>query len=330
MPRAKLIPGLPAQRLDRGFTLIELVAVCAVIGILLATSAPFIGRQLMDARVAAETSALQAMGASAQASFESVDLEGTNIAALPGAVPTGVDSTAFSGSTDPSLIPATTQTCDWFAKLARQMGYSPQPGVAPTPGLQPQVAQILINADRNTRVMLVGPENEPNQQRFLIASLMAPAGQLAIPPLPNPANAQDPANLAFFNDIWNTVWTYPGAVLPPSWIAALTPAQVQAWQGNGGSSRRLWLFCVQRIICPKYTVTINNTHPSDNCYIYYNLNGATAGNSAAASANSGVCVVPGVCFGRLIQAYRGSAPPPTAQLFSQFALRDNCEITLQD
>jgi hypothetical protein len=292
--------------------------------------APVIGRQVTDARLSAENSNLQRMAAAVQASFESVDLEGTNIAAIPGAVPTGVDSTEFSLSTDPTLIPATTQTFDWFAKLARQMGYSPQPGVAPTPALQPQVAAILVNSNRNTRLMLVGPETESNQQRFLIASLMAPSGELSIPPLPNPANSQDPANLALFNDIWNTDWTYPGAALPPSWIAALTPAQIQAWQGVGNYSGRLWLFCVQRIVCPKFTVTINNTHPTDNCYVYYNLNGATAGNSVAALANSGASVVSGVLFGRLIQAYRGSAPQPSAQLFSQFTLRDNGEITLQD
>ena len=55
-----------------------------------------------------------------------------------------------------------------------------------------------------------------------------------------------------------------------------------------------------------------------------------AGNSAVVPANGGTMVIPGVYFGRLIQAYRGSAPPPSGLLFSQFTLRDNNEITLQD
>ena len=159
---------------------------------------------------------------------------------------------------------------------------------------------------------------------------MAPSGQLALPALPNPSNLQDPADLALFSDIWNTNWTSPAAVLPPSWVAGLTAPQAQAWLGSGAGGRRLWLLCVQRIVCPKYTITINNTHPTDNCYVYYNLQGGAGGASAAVPANAGTMVITGVYFGRLIQAYRGTAPPPTAVLFSQFTLRDNNEITLQD
>ncbi len=318
------------MRIKLGFTLVELLCVCAVIGILLATMAPAVGWQVLQARVSAETASLQNLAAAVQASFESSDLEGTNIAAIAGSIPAGTDATNFSGSTSPAFVPAGTNTYDWFAKVARQMGFTPQIGVAPTPAAQPQVAGILFNANNNTRCMLIGPVTEPTQQRFLIGSLVAAPGRFAIPPLPDPANAQDPANLALFNDIWNTNWTSTSAVLPPSWISALSPQQIQAWQGGAGGGTHLWQFCVQRIVCPKFNIVINNTHPTDNCYVYYNINGTLAGNSAAVPANSGTVVIAGIYFGRLIQAYRGSAAPPAAQLFSQFCLRDNNEITLQD
>ena len=317
------------SRKASGFTLVELVCVCAVIGILLAMLAPAVGLQIVRARVAAEMAALQNMAAAVQASFESSDLEGTNLAAIAGSIPPGVDATNFSTSTNPAFVPPTTNTYDWFAKIARQMGDAPQVGIAPTPALQSQVAGILINPNNNTRFMLIGPTSEAGQQRFLIVSLIANPGQLAIPPLPNPANAQDPADLALFNDIWNTNWNSPSALLPPSWTAVLASAQIQAWQGTASSGGRLWQLCVQRIVCPKFTITINDTHPTDNCYVYYNINGS-ANDSALVSANFGASVIPGILFGRLIQAYRGTAPPPTAQLFSQFTLRDNNEITVQD
>jgi type II secretory pathway pseudopilin PulG len=314
------------------FTLIELAAVCAIIGLLLATLAPVVGFQIMQGRIAAETTSLQNLAAAVQASFESTDLEGTNIAAISGSVPSGVDTTNFSPSTSPSYSPATVNTSDWFVKIARELGYSlPSPAQgSPVAGVPSAAAGVLFNSNNNTRFMLIGPTNEPIQQRFLIVSLIASPGQLAVPPLPNPANLQDPADLAFFSDIWNTNWTARGGVLPPSWIAALTPQEIQSWQGSGASGGRLWQLCVQRIVCPKYSVTINNTHPTQTCYVYYNINSGVAGSPAIAPADGGVYVVPGVYFGRLIQAYRGTGPPPTAQLFSQFVLRDDSEITLQD
>jgi prepilin-type N-terminal cleavage/methylation domain-containing protein len=318
---------MPPTERRRAFTLLELIAVCAVIGVLLAAAAPAVGWQILQARVAAENTALAGLAAAVQASFESTDLEGTNLAAVPGSIPSGVDPTEFSLSTNPNAAPATTNTYDWFAKLARQMGFTPSVGSPPTPSVQPQLAGILYNSNGNVRLMLEGPVGEAGQQRFLLLSLVASGGQLSLPPLPNPANPQDPADLALFNDTWNTPWGNPGAVLPPSWTAALSPAQIQAWQGPGGG--RLWQLCVQRIVCPKFSITVNDTHPTDNCYVYYNLNGTTSSVSTPFAANSGASVISGVLGGRVIQAYRGSSPS-TAVLFSQFILRDNNEITLQD
>jgi type II secretory pathway pseudopilin PulG len=311
----------------RAFTILELVAVCAVIGILVAVSFPAIGARILHARVAAETGELKRLADAVRASFESTDLQGTNIAALAGSIPVGVNPTSFSISTDVNLLPATTQSSDWFAKLARQLGETPALGIAPSWNLQPRVAGVLQNANHLTRILLEGPATETNQQRFLLLSLMAPSGTLALPALPNPSNAQDPANLLLFNDTWNTDWTSANAALPPSWINGLSSSQAQAWTAGSG---RLWQLCVERIVCPKFSLTINDTHPTDGCYVYYNLNSGTAGSSATVGANAGVAVVNGVLGGRTVQAYRGSAPPPIAALFAQFVLRDSAEITVQD
>lgn len=318
---------MPRTESIRAFTLLELVVVCAVIGVLVAVAFPAVGARILHARVAAETAELKRLATAVQASFESDDLEGTNLAALPGTIPTGVDATAFSSSCDVTYVPATTNTFDWFAKLARQLGETPAVGIAPTWLLQPRIAAVLQNANHQSRIFLEGPATEATQQRFLLISLMAPPGTVVLPPLPNPSNPQDPANLALFNDTWNTDWTSAGAALPPSWVSGLAPAQAAAWTAGPG---RLWQLCVQRIVCRKYNLTINDTHPTDNCYIYYNLNTGTAGASATVNANAGVSEITGILEGRIIQAYRGTAAPPAATLFAQFILRDSAEITVQD
>ena len=113
------------MRSPSAFTLIELIVVLALIGGLFAITAPVVGLQITRSRVATEMSSLQNMAAAVQASFESTDLEGTNIAALSGSVPAGVDTTNFSPSTSPTYIPSTINTFDWYVKIARQLGYSP-------------------------------------------------------------------------------------------------------------------------------------------------------------------------------------------------------------
>jgi len=311
-------------RSARAFTLLELVVVCAVLGILASIALDAASSQIGRSRVAAEQRELERLATAIQASFESTDLEATNLAALAGTVPTGVDLTAFSATNDLDAVPATTNPGDWFAKLARQRGDTPILGVAPTAALQPRVAAVLINLNRQTRLLWEGPETETTQQRFLLLSVMAPEGTVVLPPWPAAGGPQAAANLTLFNDTWNTDWSGPGVVLPASWLSGLSAAQAAAWSGRTAQ------LCVRRIVLAKYSIVLNNTHPSDNCYLAYNLNGTTAGSAVTLAAGAGTVVVPGILAGRTIQAYRGSSPPPSAQQFTQFVLRDESEITLQN
>jgi len=313
---------------SRAFTLIEIIAVCAILGILFAISTQGIQLQIWNAKIKAEDAKLDNIRQTIQSSFESLDLEGTNIASFIDSVPQGTDPTQFSQTTDATYIPNTCYINDWYIKIAKQAGFSSQLGTAPTRALQPQIANILMNASGNIRIMLAGPSNEPNQQRFLILSLVAPQGELQMPSLPDSSNGSGYLN--FFNDIWNTDWSYSAANLPQSWILSLNNIQQTAWASKYHSIPNINLLRVKRIICNKYSITINNTHPTDNCYIFYNFNGATAANSCIINNNAGVSIIPSILAGRQIQAYRGLGNPPNSSLFSEFTLRDNTEITLQD
>jgi type II secretory pathway pseudopilin PulG len=310
------------------FTLIEILAVCTIIGILLAISVPGIESQIWETKKKAEDSQLDHLAQIVKSTFDSTDLEGTNIASFVDTIPLGTDPTHFSISANTNYLPNACATNDWYVKIARQAGYNPQIGTAPTRGLQPQIANILINSSNNTRIMLAGPSNEATQQRFIIMSLIAPNGELQLPTMPDITNLS--AYTKYFNDIWDTDWTYREAQLPESWTSTLTVTQQSAWLNKSHLVLNLNLLRVKRIVCPKFSIIINNTHPTDNCYIFYNFNGTTAGNSVIINCNTGVFNLPSILFGRQIQAYRGSAAPPTANLFGQFILRDNSEITLQD
>ena len=310
------------------FTLIEIIAVCTIIGVLLAISLPGIESQIWEAKIKAEDTQLDHLAQMVKSSFESTDLEEINIASFIDSIPQGIDPTRFSISTDTSTLPTICATNDWYVKLARQAGFNPQVGIAPTRALQPQIANVLTNSSNNVRIMLAGPSNETTQQRFIIMSLLTPIGELQLPVIPDLTNQTLYTN--YFNEIWNTDWTYREAKLPQSWTSILTNNQQTLWLKSIHSNLNLNLLRVKRIVCPKYSITINNTHPTDNCYIYYNFNGTTAGSSTIIISNSGVFSTQPILFGRQIQAYRGSGEPPNSNLFSQFILRDNSEITLQD
>ncbi len=299
-------------RAARGFSLLEIVLVLFVIGVLAAVLLPSARDIIERSQRDAEMRSLAAIADTVARSFDETDLSGLNVAALSGTVGTSDTLTVFSNSTTGAYT--STDAASWFAKVARLRGLTPVVGVAPTPSLQPEVAKIAFNANGNSRLLFVGP-SESGRQRFLLVSLAGRAEQLALPTYESTA--------AWFDAIWNHDWENRAASLPAYWVARLTPAQAAAWtQGTGGLTQVSKL-CVQRIVLPKFTLTLNNNHPTEQAFVSFNNTPA----AFTAAANSGASVTPEIIGGRLVIINRGAVWPGVEAL--RFRIRENATVTVQ-
>ncbi len=251
------------MKTTRAFTLIEILAVCAIVAILASITLPSVTRTVKQNRIKGEDIALENLAQSITQSFENSDLNNINIASLGGTVPVGVSLTVFN--TDVNGLPAVTTGNEWYIRLARLRGNLVN-NVVPTTvdrDTAPEIAKIALNASDQPRLLIPGPTNEANVQRFLLISLMAPAGQLQLPPYDFTS--------AWFDEIWNYVFDSNGASTPSAWTSRLPPDKLAAWNtGSGGTN--LWLLRVKKITLRKCTITVNNTHAADTAVLYYNIN----------------------------------------------------------
>jgi len=296
----------------RGFSLLEIVLVLFVLGLLAAAVAPSLRDVIERGRRDAEAKSLDELAVAVSSTFDATDLTNDNVAALAGTIGPGDTATQFSSST--SATSASTATTDWFAKIARTRGITPQIGVAPTTAAQPALAQIAYNPSGNPRFLFAGP-SEAGRQRFLLVSLTARSEQLTLPAYE--------ASAAWFDALWNSDWESRTAPPPAYWTGKLTPAQFAAWTQGSGGLTQVYRLCVRRIVLPKFTVTVNNNHATDSAFVSFN-NISTA---FTAPANSGANVTPEILGGRLITINRGTSLPGVEAL--RFRLRENATITVQ-
>ena len=138
----------------RGFSLLEIVLVLFILGVLAEAVAPSVREMVERGRRDAEAKSLDELAGAVTSTFDAVDLTNDNVAARPGTVGPGDTPTQFSTST--SATSAVTAGADWFAKIARTRGITPQIGVAPTSAAQPSLAQIAYNPTGNPRLLLPG------------------------------------------------------------------------------------------------------------------------------------------------------------------------------
>jgi type II secretory pathway pseudopilin PulG len=300
------------RRESRAFSLLELVLVLFVLSTLAAVLVPSVRDIILRGRREAESRTVEELASTITASFEATDLTNLNVAALPGTIGPGDTATIFSTSTTAGY--ATTNITDWFAKVARLRGITPQPGSPPTARFQPALAQIAFNSLGNPRLLFAAP-SETGQQRFLLVSLMARGEQLTLP-------AYD-ASAAWFNAIWNNDWESRTATVPASWSGLLTPAQLAAWgQGDGGLTQA-WRLCVRRIVLPKYILRVNNNHPTASGFLSFN----NLTNAFTAPPNSGATATPEILGGRLITVNQGPTWPGVEAL--RFHLHQNDTVIIQ-
>lgn len=304
--------GVPLKRLLRAFSLLEIVLVLFVLGIVAAALAPAMRDVVEKARREAETKSLEELANIITASFENSDLTNLNLAALPGTIGPGDTATAFSTSTSGGY--ASTAAADWYAKVARARGLTPQIGVAPSATAQPELARIAFNGLGNPRLLIAAPV-EPGRQRFLLVSLMARSDQLVLPAYE--------ANGAWFDALWNTNWESKTAATPAYWSGRLTPAQLAAWSEGSGGQTQTNRLCVRRIVLPKFRLSVNNNHPTEQAFVSFN----NTSPAFTAPANSGASVTPEILGGRLVIINRGAAWPGVEAL--RFNLHENPTVTLQ-
>ena len=300
------------RRQSRGFSLLEVVLVLFVLGVLATMLTPSVQDVVLRGRRESEVRALDELAATITASFQATDLTNLNIAALPGTIGAGDSPTTFSTST--SATYASTASTDWFAKLARLRGVTPQVGSPPSASAQPELARIAFNAIGNPRLLLAAP-GESGRQRFLLVSLTAPGSQLVLPAWE--------ANAAWFDSLWNHDWENRSGGLPSYWSSRLTPSQAAAWTQGPAGLTQIHRLVVKRITLPKFRFTVNNNHASENAWLSFN----NTSQAFSAPANSGANVSPEILGGRLITLNRGTSWPGVEAL--RLHLSANDAVTLQ-
>lgn len=300
------------RRGTRGFSLLEVVLVLFVLGLMAAALTPSVQEVITKGRRDAEARSLDELAATVTASFQETDLTNLNLAALAGTIGAGDSPTTFSSSTSASYT--ATGTTDWFAKVARLRGITPQIGSPPTAAAQPELARIAFNGVGNPRLLLAAP-TESDRQRFLLVSLTAPGTQLVLPAYE--------ANAAWFDAIWNHDWENRSGGLPAYWSGRLTAPQAAAWTAGSGGTTQIHRLVVRRITLPKFRFTVNNNHATETAWLSFN----NTAQAFTAPANSGANVTPEILGGRLITLNRGTSWPGVEAL--RFHVSANDAVTLQ-
>ncbi len=306
-----------------------LVAV-AIVGILAGILAPVLANKLDDAQIRAETDTLRSLRRDFEATYDSTDFNGQNVASIAGdGLPPGTVFTAFDlGDAVAARVFATSIVVDpagWVTKLAAKRGVTSYvPGASYTFLTQNQYTAVAFNAYGAQRCLVIGPTSESGRQRYLLMSLMVPPYRvLAFP-------AADATQT--FNSIWDQSWEYTQSQAPVLWGTLLTPAQLALWNTQSSANRtNASRLLVERIVQPKYSLTLANNSQTDTAWVDVGpaVNAIVAGpNSGTVSSGSVAGFSNGILSGRLIVVRRGPGAASAYEV-QRFFLYSDVNLTVQ-
>jgi len=313
-----------------GELLLLLLAAVAIVGILAGILAPILSNKLDDAQLRAERELLQGLRRDFEGTFDATDYNNLNEASLPGSgLPAGTAFTTFDqGAGFGSRIYAPNIVVDpygWLTKLARKRGVTSfVPGASLPASAASQYTALAFNHYGVQRCLIAGPAGETGQQRYMLASLMAPPYRVLSFPAADSTQT--------FNSIWDQSWESTAAQAPVLWSSLLSPDQFAMWNAVSSNNRtNASRLLVERMVQAKYTLTLANNSPTDNAWVDI----GPAANAIAAAPNSGTTTsasLPGfstgILAGRLIVVRRGSSAASAYEV-QRFFLYSDVNITIQ-
>jgi len=302
----------------------------AIVGILAGILAPVLANKLDDAQIRAEAETLRSLRKDFEGTYDQTDYNNLNLTSVPGSgLPAGTTFTTLDQATAiAARIFAPTILVDpagWVTKLAAKRGltsyvvgatYSSQTGN--------QYAALAFNPYHVQRCLVIGPTGEAGQQRYLLLSLMVPPYRaLAFP-------AADATQT--FDSIWDWSWEAADSAAPSAWTGVLGAADLALWNAVSSNNRtNASRLLVERIVQPKYTVTLANNSPTDTAWVDIGpaSDALTAAPNAGTVTSASLASFPGgVLAGRLIVVRRGPSAAAAYEV-QRFFLYSDVNLTVQ-
>jgi type II secretory pathway pseudopilin PulG len=277
----KLIQSLVTKK-HLAFSLIEVLGILAVMAIFIGIMTyPMLG-VIEQGRLREERAKMDLIAREIESSFFQVNY-GKNVSAIDGLVQgTPLDNgdiphwdvTDSGGNVGPYILPTAFETGyypsgtvdkiseqAWYYKIALLRGITPTLAVAPD-SIDGAFHELLFNIYNNQRILICGPQGEPDGQRYLLLSFLFPPSQAQELKLKllNAGASGAGTYAEWVNNLYNYEWSRVGSEEIPPWsYTSGSPVEGKGWL-NVTSSKLTYAERVvaKRIIQRRFHVRVNN------------------------------------------------------------------------